>query len=169
MARTAAAALHSAGAPSPASLAIIFADDRELAALNADHMGEQGPTDVLSFPMLPASAYPPHPGHQTGDAGPPTVFTLPPGRRLHLGDIVISVERARAQAEQGRGGHTGDVAWSLVDELRLLVVHGVLHVCGWDHALPAERDAMRALERNVLASPWESSGRRPEGQVIIGR
>ena len=75
---------------------------------------------------------------------------LPPGRRLHLGDIVVSVERAIAQAEEGRGGQTGDVRWSPADELRLLVVHGVLHVCGWDHVDPIEGAAMRELERQVL-------------------
>jgi probable rRNA maturation factor len=152
VARTAARALSAAGAPSPASLAVILSDDGELAALNREHMGQDGPTDVLSFPMLPASSYPPHRGKsQASDA--PSGFPLLAGRRQHLGDIIISVERARAQAEQGRGGQTGDVAWSVGDELRLLVTHGVLHVCGWDHAQPEERDAMRALERELLAKP----------------
>ncbi len=77
-------------------------------------------------------------------------FALPPGARLHLGDVVVSVERAVAQAEAGRGGWTGDVRWSPADELRLLVVHGTLHVCGWDHAEPAERAAMRRLEARLL-------------------
>jgi probable rRNA maturation factor len=57
------------------------------------------------------------------------------------------VEQARA----GRGGQTGDVSWSTQDELRLLVIHGVLHVCGWDHADPTEEAAMRSLERRLLA------------------
>ena len=63
--------------------------------------------------------------------------------RRHLGDIVVSVERAIEQAAAGRGGQTGDVRWSPRDELRLLVTHGTLHVCGWDHAEPARgsRDA----------------------------
>ena len=76
---------------------------------------------------------------------------LPPGRRVHLGDIVVSVERAIEQAAAGRGGQTGDVRWSAGDERGLLVVHGTLHICGWDHALPAEATAMRALERAILA------------------
>ena len=78
-------------------------------------------------------------------------FPLPPGRRPHLGDIVVSVERAVEQAEGGRGGQTGDVRWSPADELRLLVTHGALHICGWDHAEPAEEAAMRALEGRLLA------------------
>jgi probable rRNA maturation factor len=81
---------------------------------------------------------------------PPTSFVLPPGRRLHLGDVVVSVERAIEQARAGRGGQTGDVAWLPADELRLLVTHGTLHVCGWDHAEPVEEAAMRALERALL-------------------
>jgi probable rRNA maturation factor len=64
---------------------------------------------------------------------------------------VISVERGVAQADQGRGGQTGDVNWSPDDELRLLVAHGVLHICGWDHAQPDERGFMRALEQDILA------------------
>jgi probable rRNA maturation factor len=64
--------------------------------------------------------------------------------------VVVSVERAIAQAEQGRGGQTGDVSWSAADELRLLTVHGTLHVCGWDHARPEEQAQMRALERRLL-------------------
>jgi probable rRNA maturation factor len=151
LARVAAAALVAAGAPSPASVGVRLTDDRELAALNAEHMGESGPTDVLSFPILPADAFPPHPGRPRGAA--PVTFPLPPGARQPLGDIVVSVERAIAQAEQGRGGQTGDVRWSPADELRLLVTHGTLHLCGWDHAKQAEESAMRALERKLLAQP----------------
>lgn len=149
LARTAARALVAAGARPPASLGVILSSDAELASLNATHMGETGPTDVLSFPMLPPDAFPGHSGKGTA-AGPSTPFVLPPSARVHLGDVVISVERAVAQAESSRGGQTGDVLWSPADELRLLVTHGVLHVAGWDHAEPAEERAMRALERELL-------------------
>ena len=77
-------------------------------------------------------------------------FALPPGARPHLGDIIVSVERAIDQAEAGRGGQTGDVRWDARDELRLLVTHGTLHVCGWDHAEPDEEAAMRRLEHGLL-------------------
>ncbi len=165
IARTAAAALDVAGAPGPASLGLILTDDAELAELNAAHMGKDGPTDVLSFPLLPPATYPPHPGRAAAgaaadeagdafddeaDADPSVAFRLPPGARTHLGDIVVSVERAVDQAEAGRGGQTGDVLWGARDELRLLVTHGTLHVCGWDHAEPDEEAAMRALERGLL-------------------
>jgi probable rRNA maturation factor len=154
LARTAGRALDAAQAPTPASIGLILSNDDELGTLNAEHLGHTGPTDVLSFPLLPVEAYPPHPGSSTGAATSSMTsrFVLPPGRRVHLGDIVLSVERAIEQAEAGRGGSTGDVRWSPVDELRLLVTHGVLHVCGWDHAEPAEEAAMRALEARLLAS-----------------
>lgn len=144
LARTIADALEATGAPRPASLGLMLADDAELAVLNATHMGVEGPTDVLSFPLLPPHAF------ASGVVVP--ADPRPPGMRVHLGDIVVSVERARAQAETGRGGQTGDVASSAADELRLLVTHGVLHVCGWDHAEATEEVAMRALERRLLAT-----------------
>ncbi len=150
--RVVATALEAAGAPAPASIGLILAEDQELAELNARHMGVEGPTDVLSFPLVPPEVFPAHAGRQAPVATAPW-FALPPGRRLHLGDIVVSVERAVEQAESGRGGHTGDTRWSAADELRLLVTHGVLHVCGWDHAEPEEEAAMRSLERRLVARP----------------
>ena len=154
LAEAIAKALTAAGAPSPASIGLILADDRELATLNEAHLGHEGPTDVLSFPLLTPADFPTHqggPARESRPAGQTTRFALPPGRRRHLGDIVVSVERAIEQAVEGRGGHTGDVRWSSADELRLLVTHGTLHVCGWDHAEPADEAAMRALERDLLA------------------
>jgi probable rRNA maturation factor len=142
LARTAAAALDEVGAPAPASIGLILTDDAELAELNERHMGVAGPTDVLSFPLLPPSAF--ARGARVPDA------PRPPGTRLHLGDIVVSVERAADQAATGRGGQTGDVRWDAADELRLLVTHGVLHICGWDHSTSAEEAAMRAVERRLL-------------------
>ncbi len=170
LARIISRALATGGAPRPASIGLILSNDRELAELNAAHMGKAGPTDVLSFPLLDPTAYPPHPGVPGARGGPgrsgravtaavPTsavataavmAFALPPGARPHLGDIVVSVERAIAQAMEGRGGWRGDRRWSPTDELRLLVVHGTLHVCGWDHAEPIEESAMRSLEATLL-------------------
>jgi probable rRNA maturation factor len=156
LARAIATALDAAGAPSPASIGLVLSDDAELADLNETQLGHEGATDVLSFPLLPAEAFPPHDGDPDRGAAPrpsdPAFFAGPPGRRIHLGDIVVSVERAADQAETGRGGQTGDVRWSLADELRLLVTHGSLHLCGWDHADPAEEAAMRALEQRLLGS-----------------
>lgn len=152
-------ALELTGAPGPASIAIVLSSDCELAQLNSTHMDHKGPTDVLSFPFFPSEAYPVHDSGTVGHRDPWVAaalkqsFALPPGQRAHLGDVIISVERAIAQADQGRGGQTGNVQWSWVDELLLLAVHGTLHVCGWDHADPVEEAAMRALERRILSEP----------------
>jgi probable rRNA maturation factor len=155
LARAIATALDSAGAPAPGSIGLVLSDDPELASLNETHLGHEGATDVLSFPLLPPEAFPPHEGDPDRGAEPrrgdAAFFAGPPGRRVHLGDIVVSVERAAEQAAAGRGGQTGDVHWSLAEELRLLVTHGALHICGWDHAEPAEEAAMRDLEQRLLA------------------
>ena len=130
-------ALEAAGAPAPGSVTVVLTDDPELAELNLEHMGIDGATDVLSFPMLQPTDFP---GQPAGDER----------RRTHIGDIAISVERAIEQAAEGRGGQTGDVSWSAEDELRLLVTHGALHLCGLDHAEPGEEAAMRAVEARLL-------------------
>lgn len=158
VARIVGAALGAAGAPSPASLSVVLTDDEELAELNSAHLGHEGTTDVLSFPLLPPESFPPHPGREMPNLdGSTAAFVLPPRARVHLGDMAVSVERAIAQAAEGRGGQTGDVTWSAADELALLVTHGTLHICGWDHAEPSEESAMRALERRLLtgADPSE--------------
>jgi probable rRNA maturation factor len=152
------AALEAAGAPGPASIGVVLSGDEELAQLNSMHMGSTGATDVLSFPFFPPEAFPAHERGGVPQRDPwvaaalMQAFALPPGLRAHLGDIIVSVERAVAQAEDGRGGQTGDVRWDAADEQLLLAVHGTLHICGWDHAEPVEEAAMRALERRVLAA-----------------
>ncbi len=166
-------ALEAAEAPAPASVTIVMTDDAELRDLNRAHLDRDEPTDVLSFPMLPPEAFPPHEGGPArrrataaastagGSAGrasapgataaPVGTSPLARGERCHIGDVAISVERAIAQAESGRGGQTGDVRWSPADEMQLLVTHGTLHLCGWDHAETADESAMRALEQRLLA------------------
>ena len=144
VAHAVASALMAAGAPAPGSVTVVLTDDAELGDLNREHMGIDGPTDVLSFPMLEAKAFPSR-GADRADA--PRERARP---RTHIGDIAVSVERATEQASDGRGGQTSDVRWSASEEVRLLVTHGTLHLCGLDHALPDEEAAMRALERQLL-------------------
>ena len=104
-------------------LTIVLADDEELHRLNRDFLGVDAPTDVLSFP---ASETDP----ETGAA--------------YLGDIILSIPRADAQAQVA--GHP------LADEARLLVVHGVLHLLGHDHAEPDEKAKMWKAQGEILAS-----------------
>lgn len=112
-------------------LNLIFVDEREMHALNRVHMGEDRPTDVLSFPL-----------DGTAEA--------PVGEPL-IGDVVVCPSYAARQAPEHAGtkGHSG----SLEDELALLVVHGVLHVLGWDHADDEQTRAMQAREA-VLLEPF---------------
>jgi probable rRNA maturation factor len=166
VARAVRAALEAAGAPGPASIGVVLSADGELEELNTTHMGASGATDVLSFPFFPPEAYPPHARGTDGQRDPwvaaalKQAFALPPGLRAHLGDVIVSVERAIVQAADGRGGQTSDIKWTALEELLLLAVHGTLHVCGWDHAEPVEEAGMRALEREVLASLLDRDGER---------
>lgn len=163
------AALDAAGAPGPASIGVILSNDKELSQLNGEHMGVSGATDVLSFPFFSPEAFAPHERGVTLPRDPwvaaalKQAFALPPGLRAHLGDLIVSVERAIAQAEEGRGGHTGEVQWTAAEELLLLTVHGALHICGWDHSEPVEEAAMRSLERNILASLSGQGGHDAHG------
>jgi probable rRNA maturation factor len=150
-------AVRAGGAPVGARVALTLSDDAELARLNEQHMGKAGPTDVLSFPLLPPSRFPAHAGQDAALREAIDVFPLPPGQAQHLGDIIVSVERAIQQAETGTGGQTSDVRWAPADELRLLIIHGGLHLCGWDHADPVEAAAMRALERRLVGSDAAAS------------
>lgn len=125
-ARLAEHALASLDVAGPAELALTFVDADTIAALNAEHLGGDGPTDVLSFPLdIDAAA------DAVGDAP-----------RM-LGDIVICPSIAAANAPE----HAG----TFEDELALLVVHGVLHVLGHDHAETDEARVMRAVEADLLA------------------
>jgi probable rRNA maturation factor len=116
------AALDASGAHG--ELTLTFVDRAEIAALNAEHLGKDGPTDVLSFPL---------------DADDETPQ---PGVPVLLGDVVVCPAVAADQAS----AHAGTVD----DEVALLVVHGVLHVLGHDHADPAEGSRMRERELTLL-------------------
>ncbi|MCK6503600.1 rRNA maturation RNase YbeY [Myxococcota bacterium] len=108
-------------------LSVLLCDDEVIAPLNQDWRGVEGPTDVLSFAM---------------DEGEELV--LPPGIPRPLGDLVISVQTA---ARQAAGlGHPLEL------ELRVLVVHGLLHLLGHDHETGDEdAAAMRAEEARLLS------------------
>lgn len=118
MARVARDALRAAGFGRAAELEVALVDDATIAAANRRFLGHRGPTDVLTFPA--------------GAAG---------GRGV-LGEVVISVDRARAQARQA--------GWRLRDEVALLVVHGVLHLAGYDDRTRAGARRMGAVQARVL-------------------
>ncbi|RME58721.1 MAG: rRNA maturation RNase YbeY [Caldilineae bacterium] len=129
--RAARAALAWAGV-GRASLAIVVTDDEQVRALNRDYRGVDAATDVLSFAA------------QEGDSLP---GVLPPELAAelqeNLGDIFIAYPYASTQAE--RYGH------SMAAELQLLVVHGCLHLLGYDHDTPARQAEMWAAQAAILA------------------
>lgn len=125
--RVATRALQAEGVTAPAELSIVFVDDAAIQVLNRDYRDTDAPTDVLSFAQA------------EGDA-----FAAPEGVARHLGDVVVSAETARRQAAE----HGIAVA----DEVAHLVVHGILHLLGYDHEAPDEDAAMRAREDAILGT-----------------
>lgn len=114
-----------------AELSLLLTGDAEIRDLNASWRGKDAPTDVLSFPQddLPR----------------------PPGVPRTLGDVVVSVERADRQRARGALPRLAlDGPWSLADEVTFLVLHGVLHLLGYDHIEDADADEMEALESSLL-------------------
>ncbi len=131
-------------------VSLLLADDDTVRELNREFRGVDRTTDVLSFSAD-------HAGHWAGDEAPPDAvepgevdFPMPDGEPPPLGDIVVSVPQANRQAE-GQGV-------PLLQELALLIVHGALHLLGYDHYEDEERDAMRELERAALAQIFVQSG-----------
>ena len=101
-------------------MSILLVDDRGIEALNREFLGREGPTDVLSFPM------------GGGFEGVPTL----------LGDVVISTESALRQAE--------DRGLTFQEEVARLLIHGILHIFGFDHEREEEAAVMEERERSML-------------------
>ena len=107
--------------PSSIDLTIIVSDDQHLRQLNLRFLDIDQPTDVLAFPT----------GETDVDTG-----------RTYLGDVIISYQRAQAQADAA--GHSDE------DEMQLLVVHGVLHMLGYDHDDEQNRQLMWEVQTKAL-------------------
>ena len=124
------------------TLSLAIVDDETIRDLNRRYRGLDEVTDVLSFS-------PKHPGPWAGESPPAPSsngvepFVLPPDEGELLGEVVVAYPQAARQSQAA--GH------SVQEELALLIVHGVLHLAGHDHAEPSEEAAMRALERLALA------------------
>ncbi|WP_028708272.1 rRNA maturation RNase YbeY [Propionicicella superfundia] len=117
-----------------AELSILLVDEEAMTGYHEKYMGEPGPTDVLSFPM--DELRPPRDGEEPA-----------PGV---LGDIVLCpAVTARQAAENGRTPRA---------EEEYLLVHGLLHLLGYDHAEPAEKAEMFGLNDTIIAR-WSESGR----------
>jgi probable rRNA maturation factor len=146
--------LRHEGIDGDAELSVLFVDEATIADLNERFMGSSGPTDVLAFPLEDELV---EPGRfpDSGTSGPvdPRARTGAPEPPLLLGDVVICPAVATRNAPEhavtlpdGRPGHDGTAS----DEIALLVVHGILHVLGHDHAEPEETARMQAREQELL-------------------
>lgn len=125
-------AAESAG---PVELGIAISDDATVRDLNRRYLGLDEPTDVLSFGLSEESDTP---------------FALPPGEAAPLGEVIISYPTAVQQAREE--GH------SVEAELAHLLVHGILHLLGYDHLERDDERAMRRKEEQILARLGQETG-----------
>jgi len=124
------AALDRAACAVPVEVSVVLADDALVRTLNRDYRGRDTATNVLSFPLVDAAAI----DMASGSAPVPVL----------LGDIVLAYETVEREAvAQGK---------PFADHLRHLVVHGTLHLLGFDHEDDAEATAMERLESEILAT-----------------
>ncbi|PZQ51572.1 MAG: rRNA maturation RNase YbeY [Rhodovulum sulfidophilum] len=124
------AALSAAGRdPARHEISLLGCDDARIAVLNADFRGKPKPTNILSWPAFEDEIPDPDPDD------PEPVF---------LGDLAIAFETCAREAEEA--------GVPLADHTRHLVVHGLLHLLGYDHEMEDEADAMESFETKILAS-----------------
>jgi len=121
--------LKAEGVAPPYEVSLVFTDSETVKQLNRDYRGVDEPTDVLAFYMLP---------QKEADSS----FALPPDGVTRLGEVIISYPQAVEQAKEQ--GHSPE------RELALLVIHGMLHLLGYDHEEPEEESKMRERERELL-------------------
>ena len=137
------AGLAAAGVSGEAEVSLLITDDETVRALNSEYRGLDENTDVLSFSAE-------HAGHWEGDGDEPCrlsgdlEFVLPSGLPQPLGEIIVSWPQAQRQA--------GDHGVSPMRELAHLVIHGALHLVGYDHLEPDEESLMQSRERKALES-----------------
>ena len=113
------------------TISLVIADDETVHHLNLEYRGLDETTDVLAFPLWTSAEH---------DA---EVFYLPPEETAPVGEIVISYPQAARQAREGKR--------PIRAEMALLIVHGVLHLLGYDHADPRQESHMWARQDEVLA------------------
>jgi probable rRNA maturation factor len=121
--------LKAEGVAPPYEVSLVFTDSETVQQLNRDYRGVDEPTDVLAFYMLPQKEF-------------DCPFALPPDGVTHLGEVIISYPQAVTQAK--KQGHP------LQRELVVLVIHGILHLLGYNHEESGEGKKMREREKELL-------------------
>lgn len=114
---------------SDAEVGLVIASQERVQELNRGYLGKDTPTDVLAFSMLPAGGEP--------------SFVLPPDGVLHLGEVIISYPQAVIQAEEQ--GHP------VKKEMVILIIHGLLHLLGYEDEKPESKCQMVAREGEILS------------------
>ena len=122
------------GITSRVELGLVIASQERVQQLNKSYLGRDEPTDVLAFSMLPAEG-------EKGVESPS--FVMPPDRVLHLGEVIISYPQAVIQAEEYQH--------SIQKELTILIIHGVLHLLGYEDDKPEPKHRMSAREAEILS------------------
>lgn len=117
---------------------VLFTDNEQIQAVNQEFRGIDAPTDVLSFPMVD---YPAPADFSLAENNEEEYFNPETGE-LVLGDIVLSVDRIRSQAE--------DYGHSITRELAFLTAHSMLHLFGYDHMEAEEAKVMEARQEEIL-------------------
>lgn len=125
------------GADIPVEVSVLLVDDHQIHQLNRQYRGVDAPTDVLSFPMLEFEN-----GGEDRNLKAVLNAAKHGDQAVVLGDIVLSLERAQQQAMEY--GH------SFFREVGYLVVHGMLHLLGYDHEQEEQRFEMRRKEESVM-------------------
>jgi probable rRNA maturation factor len=133
-----------------AELSVLLVDAPAMTELHVRWMGEDGPTDVLAFPMDELRI--PQPGGPHSDHGP----AGPDDTEVLLGDVVICPQVAAIQA--------AEADHDMQQEIDLLCTHGILHLLGYDHSEPEEHATMFGLQDRLLASWRAERGRAPGEQ-----
>jgi len=125
------------GVSSNAELGLVITGQERVQELNRDYLGKDRPTDVLAFSMLPESS---PQGISETDLLP---FVVPPDDVLHLGEVIISYPQAVIQAEERQHPIKREVA--------ILIIHGILHLLGYEDVKPALKCLMTAREADILS------------------
>jgi len=133
--------LDAEGVGGDVEMSMLFVDEPAMAELNRRFLGSEGPTDVLAFPIdediIEAGRSP-----DSGGPGPGTLAQESSEVPIVLGDVVLCPSVAQRQAPEHAGTYD--------DEMALLVVHGILHLLGMDHADDKGAEAMERRERELL-------------------
>ena len=123
-------------AGSRVELGLVITSQERVQQLNQSYLGRDEPTDVLAFSMLPEPL-------TTGESEASSPFAQPPDGVLHLGEVIISYPQAVIQAEEHRH--------SVKREIAILIIHGVLHLLGYEHDKPELERQMKAREKGILS------------------